>query len=78
MPAEHFEFRIAFESLGAAVPTDDVPVRIEHVDRVVFDRIDQALKTINAHIFLIGVNIPELAHQVFSRLPLRSLVVSAP
>ena len=78
MPAENLELRIALETLRTAVPTDDVPVGIEHVDGIVFDRIDQALKAINAHIFLGGVNIPDLAHQVPRRVPPHSYVVSAP
>ena len=45
MAAEDLAAGIAFDPLGAGVPVDDMSIRIEHVDGVVGDALDQQLET---------------------------------
>ena len=42
--SEDLAFHIALEALGARIPTGDDPRRIEHVDGIVGDRVDEELE----------------------------------
>src|SRR5918993_1651193 len=44
MLAQDFVLGIALEPLSARIPTRDDPVRVEHVDGIIGDRIDQKLE----------------------------------
>src|SRR3981189_239077 len=44
MSAQHLFGAISLDALGAAVPTADMALRIEHVDGVFLDTIDQRLE----------------------------------
>ncbi len=40
VPADDFLRGVAIERLGARIPAGDAPLGIEHVDRVILDRVD--------------------------------------
>ncbi len=79
MPAQYLKFRIAGEAFRATVPAYNMAVRVKHADRVVFDRVNEALEAINSEIILVGTNIIDLTHAGFLPAPRdRSNVISGP
>src|SRR5882672_4486245 len=48
MPSDNLACRIALDTLGAGVPTDDPSLRVEHRDGVVSDSFDEEAKALIA------------------------------
>ena len=46
MPTDDFVTSIALEALRARIPTADDPVRVEHVDGVICDGLDEELEAL--------------------------------